>query len=50
MSEENSKEVVENPQTQMEPVKVEATKEERKAGAPDTYEIPVQFDQSNFFA
>ena len=37
-------------QFQMEPVKVEATEEERKAGAPDTYEIPVQFDQSNFFA
>ena len=35
---------------EMEPVKVEATEEERKAGAPDTYEIPVQFDQANFFA
>ena len=32
-----------------EPLTFEATEEEKKAGAPDTYDIPVTFDQSNFF-
>tara|TARA_B100000902_G_C27204699_1_gene860973 strand:- start:237 stop:1121 length:885 start_codon:yes stop_codon:yes gene_type:complete len=31
------------------PMKVEATEEEIKAGAPKTYEVPIVFDQSNFF-
>ena len=37
-------------QFNMEPVKVQATDEELKAGAPANYEIPVSFDHSNFFA
>ena len=31
------------------PLTFESTKEEKEAGAPETYEIPVTFDQSNFF-
>ncbi len=31
------------------PLKIEATEEELAAGAPTTYEMPIQFDQSNFF-
>lgn len=31
------------------PLTVEATPEEIEAGAPKTYEVPVTFDQSNFF-
>jgi hypothetical protein len=30
-------------------IKLNATDEEKKQGAPDTYEVPVLFDQSNFF-
>ena len=32
------------------PVKLEATAEELQQGAPKTYEMPIVFDQSNFFA
>jgi hypothetical protein len=32
------------------PVKLEATAEEMEQGAPKTYEMPIVFDQSNFFA
>lgn len=32
------------------PVEMTATPEEIKAGAPETYKVPVLFDQSNFFA
>ena len=32
------------------PMKVEATPEEIEAGAPKTYDVPIVFDQSNFFA
>jgi len=32
------------------PMEVTATEEQREAGAPDTFEIPITFDQSNFFA
>ena len=32
------------------PVDMTATPEEIKAGAPETYKVPVLFDQSNFFA
>lgn len=31
------------------PIEVKATEEEIKAGAPATYEVPIVFDQSNFF-
>jgi len=31
------------------PLTVEATPEELQAGAPKTYEVPITFDQSNFF-
>jgi len=34
---------------QQPPITVEATKEEIDAGAPKTFDIPVTFDQSNFF-
>ena len=34
----------------VEPFKVETTEEEREAGAPKTFEVPITFDQSNFFA
>ena len=29
---------------------VQATDEEIEAGAPKTFEVPISFDQSNFFA
>jgi hypothetical protein len=32
------------------PLNITATEEERKAGVPETYEVPITFDQSNFFA
>ena len=35
---------------QIEPIKVTATQDEIEAGAPETYEVPITFDQSNFFA
>lgn len=34
----------------LEPIKVTSTPEDVKAGAPETWEIPITFDQSNFFA
>lgn len=34
----------------IEPMKVESTSEEIEEGAPETFEIPITFDQSNFFA
>ena len=34
----------------LKPMKVRATPEEVAAGAPEEYEIPITFDQSNFFA
>jgi len=36
-------------QAQIPPVKIQATEEQIKLGAPVTYEIPVTFDNSNFF-
>jgi hypothetical protein len=33
----------------LEPITVDATDEEKEAGAPDKWEMPVAFDQSNFF-
>ena len=33
----------------IEPFKVETTAEEREAGAPESYDVPITFDQSNFF-
>ena len=30
-------------------VTMESTEEERKAGAPETFDVPITFDQSNFF-
>lgn len=35
---------------QIEPLKVTTLEEEREEGAPDEFEIPITFDQSNFFA
>ena len=32
------------------PVKLKATEEQSKKGAPATYEVPVTFDTANFFA
>ena len=32
------------------PITVDATEEEIEAGAAKTYDVPIQFDQSNFFA
>ena len=34
----------------LEPIKMDATEEELKQGANAHYEVPVSFDQSNFFA
>ena len=31
------------------PIRVKATKEEIEAGASEEYDVPIQFDQSNFF-
>ena len=36
--------------TTIKPMKVQATEEDIKDGAPAEYEIPITFDQSNFFA
>lgn len=36
-------------QAQIPPVKVQSTEEQIKAGAPVNYEVPVTFDNSNFF-
>ena len=36
-------------QAQMKPIKVKATEEQIKKGAPVTYEVPVTFDTANFF-
>ena len=33
----------------IEPIKVQSNEEDIAAGAPETYEIPITFDQSNFF-
>ena len=33
----------------VEPFKVETTAEEREAGAPESFDVPITFDQSNFF-
>ena len=33
----------------IEPFKVETTADERQAGAPESYDVPITFDQSNFF-
>ena len=35
---------------QLAPQKVISTEEEVKEGAPETYEVPIAFDSSNFFA
>lgn len=35
---------------QLEPLKVQSTDEDVAAGAPRTWEVPITFDQSNFFA
>lgn len=35
---------------QIEPLKIETTEEEQERGAPATFEVPITFDQSNFFA
>ena len=32
------------------PFNIETTAEEREAGAPESFEVPITFDQSNFFA
>ena len=37
-------------QAQIQPVKLKATEEQIKKGVPATYEVPVTFDSSNFFA
>ena len=36
-------------QCQIKPTKIKATDEEIKKGVPATYEVPVTFDNSNFF-
>ena len=35
---------------QIEPLTVQTTEEEQERGAPATFEVPITFDQSNFFA
>ena len=35
---------------QIEPMKVTSTDEDIEQGAPATFEVPITFDQSNFFA
>ena len=37
-------------QAQIQPIKFKATEEQIKKGAPASYEVPVTFDSSNFFA
>jgi len=34
----------------IQPMKITATEDEVKAGAPKTYDLPIQFDTANFFA
>lgn len=34
---------------QLEPLTAQTTEEEREKGAPDSFEVPISFDQSNFF-
>ena len=34
---------------EVEPMRVESSEEEQKQGVPKTYEVPIAFDQSNFF-
>ena len=36
-------------QAQMKPIKVKATEEQIKKGVPATFEVPITFDNSNFF-
>jgi hypothetical protein len=36
-------------QGSIKPVKVKSTEEQIKAGAPATYEVPITFDNANFF-
>jgi hypothetical protein len=36
-------------QGSIKPMKVKATEEQIKAGVPATYEVPITFDNSNFF-
>ena len=33
----------------MKPIKVKATEEQIKKGVPATFEVPITFDNSNFF-
>ena len=35
---------------QIEPMKIKTSPEEQEKGAPETFEVPITFDQSNFFA
>lgn len=35
---------------QIEPMKISTTEEEQERGAPKSFEVPITFDQSNFFA
>jgi len=35
---------------EIEPMRVESSEEEQKQGVPKTYDVPISFDQSNFFA
>ena len=37
-------------QAQIKPIRLQATEEQIKKGAPTSYEVPVTFDSSNFFA
>jgi hypothetical protein len=37
-------------QAQIKPIKLKSTEEQIKKGAPTSYEVPVTFDSSNFFA
>jgi len=37
-------------QAQIKPIQLKATEEQIKKGAPTSYEVPVTFDSSNFFA
>lgn len=37
-------------QTQIPPLKIKASEEQIKKGVPSTFEVPLTFDQSNFFA
>jgi|TARA_E500000178_G_scaffold261038_1_gene257969 hypothetical protein len=37
-------------QAQIKPIKLQSTEEQIKKGAPTSYEVPVTFDSSNFFA